>query len=171
VIKGRGEGRTIPRKIAKMRVGRILARATRLVSGCVLIHRYINSLECRERNFKGTDYFRSSRQRVGWPARMSEYGKTHWVGRQVEQPRGQSRGQSPELGKVFHCCVIEKLTDEFSCLYFGVVRSFLPEWGRLRLVRSRGVEGKYLRSEQRRRNGQEERPEWGEPAKPSKPPD
>src|SRR5437660_3581938 len=49
--------------------------------------------------------------------------------------------------------------------------AFLPEWGGSRWFGVVELEGNYLRSRNKvRRNGTEERPEWGaSPAKPSKP--
>src|SRR5713226_10709083 len=62
--------------------------------------------------------------------------------------------------------------DAFYSLYFGVCQgSIYPEWGGSNLFGVVELEGKYLRSRNKaRRNGTEERPEWGaSPAKPSKP--
>jgi hypothetical protein len=52
-----------------------------------------------------------------------------------------------------------------------VREAFTPEWGGSKLLGAVELEGKYLRSRNIvRRNGTEERPEWGaSPAKPSKP--
>src|SRR5713226_6533926 len=62
--------------------------------------------------------------------------------------------------------------DGISSLYFGVCQgSIYPEWDGSSLFGVVELEGKYLRSRNKvRRNGTEERPEWGaSPAKPSEP--
>src|SRR6266436_9951229 len=62
--------------------------------------------------------------------------------------------------------------DAFYSLYFGVCQgSTYPEWGGSNLFGVVELEGNYLRFRNKvRRNGREERPEWGaSPAKPSKP--